>query len=266
MIIFFVFLMVLMFVGVLIAMSCRRKPQPPAPVTTIDPDHLTKPQIVHLVLFSTTYPYREMMEITRPWYAKQSPTVRTIFYCFDESINGEWQYCSKEMCLRIRGKETYVPGILLKTLQAIRIVLELFPNCEYIVRSNVSSVIDIPKLVQELNAQLIPVQYGGFMLNELRWIDPAGGVVDETWWGTRYASGTCFILSRALASEMINQIHQFRLNLVDDLSIGVWMREYAPNVPIWQSSRKDWLYRNRKSNREDDLVQMKMLVQQLTSE
>lgn len=260
----YIVLIVLMIVLIALAFICQRpNTKQSSTIATIAPDHFTKPEIIHLVLFSTSFPYKQMMEITRPFYSKQSSTVCTIYYCFDESIDGEWQYCAKDMCLRIRGKETYVPGILVKTLQAIRIVLELFPNCEYIVRSNVSSVIDIPKLVKELNSQLIPVQYGGFMLNELKWIDPAGGVVDETWWGTRYASGTCFILSRALSTEMINQIHRFRLDLVDDLSIGVWMRECAPNVPIWQSTAKDWLYRNRKSNRQDDLVQMKKLVEQL---
>lgn len=269
---FFALICVIVLFGFVMVMVLQQpKPKTRAlatipPMMTILPP-FQYPPIIHLVLFSESEPYREMMQITRPLYAKYSNIARTIYYCFDETLPEgiEATYDDKNMCLRIRGKETYVPGILVKTLQAIQFVLGMFPNLTYIVRSNVSSVIDLPKLVSELNDLPQRIDYGGFMINELQWIDPAGGVVDQTWWGTRYASGTCIILSKRLAEQMVQERDKFRMELVDDLSIGVWVREHCLKTSIWSSDRRDWMYRNRQSNRQQDLENMHRLVERLLS-
>lgn len=228
-------------------------------------DNDSKVEIVHLVLFSDAFPYRQMMEITRPYY-RTFQNVRTIYYCYDPKISCQFQYDAKEMILRIRGEETYVPGILNKTLDAIYFATEYFPAARTIVRSNASTVLNLSKMCEELNGSGCQIDYGGYGINELAWLDKAGGVIDETWFGTRYASGTCIILSMDLAYKMMKRRERFRKNLVDDLSIGVWMRENEPQVTIWSSKQTDWFYRNRKVNREDDLKEMKKIVETLQSD
>lgn len=222
------------------------------------------PTIVHLVLCSDRFPYRDMMNITKEWYAT-CRGVTTLYYWYERNLPQRFVYEPDRMLLRIRGDETYVPGILMKTLDALEFVLSTFPGAQMIVRTNVSTIVDFPLLLQQL--PLDSVRYGGYMINELAWLDPSGGVVDETWFGTRYASGTCIFMDRTLASDMTRRRHLFRTNLVDDLSIGVWMREHAPGIPIWSAdpSAPNWFYRHRQDHREQDIERMQHLVRRLKS-
>lgn len=217
---------------------------------------------VHLVLFSNTFPYNEMLKITREWYRTISE-VTTIYYCYDPSISKPYDYNETDMILKIRGSETYTPGILNKTLDAFAFVLAHFPYVQRVIRSNVSTILDLRKMAKECGPECV---YGGYMVNKLAWLDPAGGVTDERWFGTRYASGTCIIMSRDLLLDMMRKREKFRTELIDDLSIGVWMKEHAPSVPIWSSQRSDWFFRNRKANRVDDINTMKELVKRLLNQ
>lgn len=224
----------------------------------------TNGKIVHLVLFSDKSPYKDMMQITRDLY-RSVPDVTTIYYCYDPSLHKPYDYNPSAMTLHIRGNETYTPGILLKTLDAIQFVLNQFPKAELIVRSNASTVLDLRKMCQEcVNDPTLT--YGGCWVNKLAWLDPPGGVKDKRWWGTRYASGTCILMRRSFAEQLVKDRSKIRSDLVDDLSIGVWTREHAVNVKVWESPTggKDWFFRNRQANRQNDLVRMRQLVQQLS--
>lgn len=248
---------ILIVIAILIALfvccHCRRKQK----------ESYTAAKVVHLVLFSDKSPYSDMMQITRELY-RSVPDVITIYYCYDPALRKPYDYNESEMTLRIRGSETYTPGILLKTLDAIQFVLHQFPLAELIVRSNASTVLDLRKMCQEcMNDPTLT--YGGCWVNELAWLDPAGGVTDKRWWGTRYASGTCILMRRSFAEQLMIDRSKVRTDLVDDLSIGVWKREHAANVKVWKSPTggKDWFFRNRQANRENDLVRIKQLVKQL---
>lgn len=227
--------------------------------------YVSTSKVVHLVLFSDKSPYKDMMNITRPLY-RSVPNVTTIYYCYDPAISKPLDYDPEQMILRIRGNETYVPGILLKTLDAFAFALEQFPSAELFIRSNVSTVLDLRKLCKECfhDSSLV---YGGCWKNELAWLDPSGGVKDSTWFGTKYASGTCILMRRPFLRQMIHDRARIRTDLVDDLSIGVWKREHAPNIDVWTpaSGGKDWFFRNRQANRNNDLVRMKEIVSQLAN-
>jgi hypothetical protein len=67
-------------------------------------------------------------------------------------------------------------------------------------------------------------------MNNLEWIDESSGVFDESLWGTKYASGTNIIISNDVAKNIINNKNLLDYNLVDDLSIGVYINKYLPNI------------------------------------
>ena len=231
------------------------------------PSHSSHPhskRIIHLVLFSPNFPYHDMMKITRSFYQQFQPWVTTIYYCFDPTLEQDHLWDSNEMILRLRGTETYVPGILLKTLLAIQFATTTFSEFDYIVRSNVSTIVDFRYLFLEMKEQSF--EYGGYFINDLQWIDPAGGVVDETWFGTNYASGTCILIGRNLALKMVSDMNLFRTDLVDDLSIGVYMKEHCPHIPIWTCSKKfPWFYRNRQKKRANDLETMQKIIYKINN-
>ena len=220
-------------------------------------------EIIHLVLYSPTFPYEDMRQATLPLYQLQAPRVATWYYCYTEGIS-DVRWDDQTRILHLPGKETYVPGILDKTVDAVRHALRRYPNARLVVRSNASTVLDLPEMLHEVgDLGNLSVDYGGYMLNTLAWLDPAGGVVDETWWGTQYASGTCILLSRARADALLQEASFLRRNLVDDLCIGVWMREHHPEVKMWSSSGKGWMNRHRQASRAKDVEAVKECVARL---
>ena len=233
--------------------------------------------IVHLVLYSNSSQYNEMMKITREFYKTNERNIKTIYYCYDLSLNVPYIYDESEMTLTFKGKETYTPGILNKTLDAFTFVLKAFPNVQRVIRSNVSTVIDLKNMFKE---NVEECDYGGYLVGDLNWLDRASGVVDRRWFGTTYAFGTCIILSRRVLEEIIRGRSKFRTDLIDDLSIGVWMKENMSNVSIWSSKYSKnlktydnydisnisnidsvWFYAHRnKRDRASDIENMKLLV------
>ena len=57
-------------------------------------------------------------------------------------------------------------------------------------------------------------------LVKLQWMDYSGGIVDKTYWGTPYCSGTCIILSHALVDNIVANREKLHYNIIDDVSIG----------------------------------------------
>lgn len=222
------------------------------------------PKVLHLVLYSPEY--RDMYESTRRFYAAQK--IPTYYYSFSPTISSEYEL--KDDQLLIRGTETYLPGILDKTLKALR-YFPLDPY-QYIIRSNASTVVDFEPLLEELAKN--PVDYAGSFAHQLQWLDPANGITDRTYWGTRYASGTCIIMSREAAKKLLN--HTLDHKVIDDVAIGVAMKQlgYTPKcylsrfktVTATDPSLKRgrwWFYRHRTDNRLNDSEHIKWLTKTL---
>jgi len=71
-----------------------------------------------------------------------------------------------------------MPGLLDKTIRAMEICLKLF-KFDYLIRSNISTVIDIEKFNKEILAYNSDFKYGGKVL-ELYWLHPEAGIIDHT--------------------------------------------------------------------------------------
>jgi hypothetical protein len=222
------------------------------------------PKILHLVLYSGEY--KQMYDATRGFYAAQN--IPTYYYSFSPNISSE--YLLQDDQLLIRGTESYLPGILDKTLKALR----YFPldQYQYIIRSNASTVIDFEPLLDELSRN--PVDYAGSFAHELQWLDTGNGITDRTYWGTRYASGTCIILSRDAATKLLN--HTLDHKVIDDVAIGVAMKQLGYSPKCFLSRFKAvtapdralkrgrwWFYRHRTDNRLNDAQHIKWLTKTL---
>ena len=146
------------------------------------------------------------------------------------------------MTIYVKGEETYIPGILNKTVEAIRAIgLEY----DFVWRTNLSSVLDFDGLLRYcrgLNplptvASLKDGLSGGGLMShppvaslkdgQLRCVFYAGyiGLADVTTnkdidSNIRFASGSGFLLSREAVQYLIDNEALLRRDLIDDVAIG----------------------------------------------
>jgi len=174
-----------------------------------------------------------MYHLTNKHYKKYK-NVDTIYYVFSENIKDTYQYDKQKNILYIKGKETFLPGILQKTIKAFEYVPYLGKNYDYIVRTNISTIVNFDKLSKELIKD--PVDYGGprTTLITLEWRDEKSGIKDDRYKGIRFISGICIIFSKELFQKLLQKVNLFNYNVIDDVSIAEFIKkhltEYKPKV------------------------------------
>lgn len=208
------------------------------------------PTVLNLVLYSPgNEAYDAMRDIQREHLRRHnnsssssigSTMIRQFFYWFDPDLGCEFEVRGSDE-LVFRGMETFVPGILEKTLRAIEVALHLFPF-DYLLRTNVSTICNYAKLVTCLAGTTTTtpkIAYGGSYVNTLRWLDPPAGIVDKSRWGLRFVSGTGIVLSRASCRRLVeaagknkkegsSSSSKIDFSLVDDVALGdFFARQYG---------------------------------------
>jgi len=233
---------------------------------------------VNLVLYSKDEDYEKMYKLTRDYY-KTFKHVKTIYYKYNEDISSD--FTLKGDILDIKGKETYVPGILEKTLRAFNIVST--NEFDYLVRSNISTIVNFDLLADYLSEN--PIGYGGGLKNVLHQLDESAGIVDDKYFGTEYASGTSIILSKNTLTDVLKFKDDFKKTFIDDVAIGIFVDEnlditpkYVPisrfvSIPNENGNAskiidlikdKNYIfYRNRQPDRKTDVAQMKVILDYL---
>ena len=103
--------------------------------------------------------------------------------------------------------ETYIPGILQKTVHAFKIVAK--QDCDYVLRTNLSSFFILDNLLKWIDDLPITNLYSGVI-----------GNVDYI--SSPYASGAAFILSKDVLDYFINNIDNLKVDKPyhDDILIG----------------------------------------------
>jgi hypothetical protein len=129
--------------------------------------------------------------------------------------------------LFINGTDSLMPGIIYKTLDAIDILMNrLDMKFDYIMRTTTATCIDIPKLIDTMNhINQEETIYMGYMLT-LNWLDVPYGIVDETYWGTKYCGGNFAIFNSKIGLDMVTN-RQFFVpyeQIVDDLVLGIYFQ------------------------------------------
>jgi len=228
-------------------------------------------RIVNLVLYSPDPIYNAMYELTRVYYARFAPRVTTLYYCFNPTLQEEYEL--KEDILYVRGTESYIPGILMKTLKAFDYVLRHY-TFDILIRSNISTIVDVPLLSEYLEAN--DVQYGGVSVDLYNHPNNA-----------LYASGTSILFSHETLWRVMDLRSHCNLGWIDDYALGALMHSHLPEVKqtylpsdsffvvpdfeATQTSLADYLknpplfYRNRHDHdRRIDLQQMQFILEHLS--
>lgn len=257
------------------------------------------PTFVNCILYNQQTDYEVQMKRILETHLSLQQQVRKFrfyFYCFDDSVK-EVVVDESEHLVRFPGKEEYIHGILDKTLQMFDWVLTTFPNVQYIVRTNISTVIDFSKFFPQLdNIAFRRIDYTGpFQFARSRWIDEQSGYTYQKvlqFASPPFVSGMCLVLSKKAASCLVDyrKVLTEEIEVVDDLAIGIFFHCHTvareqirkdtwilndnsfehdvlqicgQNVPF--EKRKHTLYRNKRTNRKDDVQAMQELVNNLNS-
>jgi hypothetical protein len=168
-------------------------------------------QIFNLVLYNPDNAghYKQMYLILKEFYSHYD-YVKTVFYHYSNAVE---KITMNDDIMLIPGNECYVPGILNKTIEAIEYLYQTedMTKYDYFLRTNISTVVDFKLLREELINT--PVNYGGGILINLKWLDHNNGIVDNTWFGTIYAGGTSIIFSKQYLKLLIEKFTVNFLNL-----------------------------------------------------
>ena len=108
-------------------------------------------------------------------------------------------------------------------------------NLEYdfIFRTNVSSFVQFQNVFSYLKNFPEPKKEMYYIgpTRDLQWIDKPSGIMDETYWGTIYCTGSCIIFSPSLIKNILDNREKLHYNIIDDVSIGHYISSIK-NVKI----------------------------------
>lgn len=233
-------------------------------------------KILNLVLYSDNNEiYVQMYEALSGYY-KGFSDVSTYFYKYNENISNNIEITGD--IINIKGRESYMPGILDKTIDAFMLFKNNgeYEKYDYIIRSNISSIINFTLLSEQL--ELNPVEYYGSTRIGNQIIDN----VDIS-----FASGTNIIMSKKGYMTLVNNINSLNRGYIDDLSIAIFFHNLNIKitkvdkagedgfvfVPMINNnleyenlvSKKYIVYRNRsENNRHYDVINIKNIIKYLT--
>lgn len=232
------------------------------------------PKVLNLILYSEEESFKNMYDVLTEFLRFSG--IDHYFYFFDPEL--EVDYLISDNIIRFKGQETFLPGILDKTLK----VFELFKDSDYdyIVRSNISSVINFKILNKWLYYN--PMDYGGLYNYTGSLIDFRSGLnlANNAKYGSYpFISGTCIVLSKKFINVIVNnqeEIRQFGIengsSIIDDVAIGIAFELFgsdlvkghfhnsliSANDPTIKNNTI--LYRNKRPDRNLDVINMKLIT------
>jgi len=209
-------------------------------------------------------------------YVHTSEEIDTFFIIMREKQ--EKQVEQENDIIYVKGKEN-VLNVLCKTITALEYLFQQ-KDYDFVIRSNISTIIHIPNLLQYL--KMIPTNYiytSSNFLN-IKWIDHNSGIHNTSLFGTIYASGISITLSKDTTQFLIKNKNKLQHDIVDDVSIGLFFKKYSPNIlekgkqymstelytnkVTKNTNINDYVFiRNKSSNRMVDIQIMKLIVKKL---
>ena len=234
--------------------------------------------ILNLILFSNeNCVYREyylkMVELQKEYmksYKSNNNNIIFYFYCYKEDLQEE--YMIEDDVIYIKGVESYVPGILEKTIKAF----EITKNMEYdfLVRSNISTVIDYSKLDNLLYKIPDDIIYAGGSCRLLTGLNHPYGI--HKVYNIPFILGTSIILKKEGVYKLINNKNLLSETIIDDVAIGLFFNHFGDKPYGFDSyyrynlscvSNDVIFYRNRQceeaTERENDIINMQNILKEI---
>jgi hypothetical protein len=238
-------------------------------------------KICILIIYSDNEDYKKMMQMQRTYLNRFKNEEVTFYFT---QMNNE-QTTDLEIIddfIFVKGEECFL-NILKKTVTSMKYIIQN-QNIDFLIRTNISTIINIKNLKEFLVNVPKENYYGsGIYLTLLNLAEPYG-VVDNSLFGTTFGQGTCIILSKDIVQDICDNSDKLRYDIIDDLSIGVYLNKAKPDIinnssvykpSMFNSELQNFknisnnyiIYRNRafacskNETRNDDVSNMKYITQ-----
>ena len=179
----------------------------------------------------------------------------------------------EDRTIYIKGQETHL-NILKKTVKSFELINKTH-DYDFCIRTNISTIVDINNLNKFLNSIPKTNIYCGGCVYLIDRLDIPFGVVDKSFFGKLFVQGTSIILSKDIVQSMCNKKDKINYNIIDDVSIGLFIEEYHNN--ILADSKKNnakfnftgqydlnaVFYRNKHNNRSSDILFMEFIIKNI---
>jgi len=183
-------------------------------------------EILILSIYSETDEYREMLEIQRA-YVTQYPCVHYYFITFRKFQDNDVEI--ENDMIYLKGTESLL-NITDKTIRTLEYLLPRI-KVDFIIRTNISTIVDIPKLYGYCTKLPKTNVYTGDS-DTLKCIDPIIGITDSTFFGTEFVIGCNLIMSCDIALFMLYRKLELHYDIVDDIAFAIFIKRYFPNAFI----------------------------------
>jgi len=192
-------------------------------------------KILCLSIYNDNVEYKQMFEIQKKYLQFLKTKIDLIYYfiTFKELDGLDYLIDADNFTLYINGKETYIPGILDKTIIALDIVTnQLNVEYDFFFRTTVATSINFIELYNYIDSLTINEKLFYYIgtFNKLKWLDANAGIIDKTYYGTRYCGGGFIMVNKGLAINIINNKHKLISSLIDDCSIGEYINNCGEDV------------------------------------
>ena len=174
-------------------------------------------KILVLRIYNNTPEYDDMWALHKQYDS-------SIAIINDPTLETEYSFDIVERVFRVNGKEGLF-RILHKTIKAFEYFLEHF-EFDYIIRSNMSTVIDMHMLRRKL-APFSGSVYGGHMY-KLDWHCNGSGITQEfliNHWHLMFAQGSSIVVSRDICKYIVDHQSELNYSVVDDVAIGALLKD-----------------------------------------
>ena len=168
--------------------------------------------------------YRKMFEMQKQYWFSH-PHIDTYTIQMDEKLEKDISLCDNKIL--VRGEEN-LSNVLYKTIKALELLTDNGKSnkYDYIVRSNVSTVIDFDRLYDYCKLKITNLYTGGRMLY-LEWTDKECGINDEKHFGTPFVQGCFIIMSMDVVNQLLQNLNKLDFTIIDDVSIAIFIKKYT---------------------------------------
>ena len=193
----------------------------------LDKEIKTKYDIVFLIISSKNKNcYQEMKRLTSIYMRKYAYNIKFFFVEGDPNIRVPMEVIDNNIF--VKDKETYSPGIFIKTVKALRYINDNY-NYDYLIRTNASSFFNIENMLEYLS-NLPKENYAiGFTLNI-----PVHG---------NFLHGTSTIITKDITYYLYNY-NNFNLKIADDVLMSLILKSQNITLNVLDETRLQFLINN----------------------
>jgi len=249
--------------------------------------------ILVLIIFNNANIYDKMLELQKSYINNVIPNnsnnsninsninINTYFVTLKEDLSEDILLIDD--IIYVKGKESYT-NILYKTMKALEYCIYTLNNSyDYIVRSNISTIINFNNLCIYLSALTTTNLYTGCKLETLLWELQPYEISENKqndrnkYFGLKYFQGIGIIFSYDVVKKLLENLPYIDYDIVDDVKLGLIISELLPEVynnidkihlpPLsYNKCEENSVFiRNRTQNRLIDINNMNFFINNLTN-